>query len=1116
MNRFPPLADAKGEKLFKLAKDLYAQGHHIKALEAILALSFLKGNDKNPVTYLHGTIFRDLARKTENPNLKFTYLLGSVEIFTACKPFSGVAAMSLFNLAQLLESKLYYKKALAQANQIVGAVKNLESLRHVIKTSESKLAQFKNGSYLVEDSDDSEDMVESEEHEETTKTESDFVRGLKSYWSGLNVDKRRNFMKVSIADFASYVQRLYGTEGRVALEEVLGSVRKHKRWRLWVCRSCSKEFSSAEECRNHLEKEHGAGFRHNVALALPQRISESWGCMISDGGWEPLDTVSAVEMIKTRLQDMKAFVYENGWSKDLPVAADEERRKLLQEIRFLLVTFRDCNILSRSVIAWVKDLVVSHFEKLQVSKHSLAECGLVETPQSICFLERHELNQFLDLLKRIKCERDDGTELVCRAVDSVYNGTRVKEKIDFDMKFSSLLLDKRLLQCEIAQFDEEGAISFLNASAHYAKANAGGDDIILWLTEKSSGDEKFHFQRPTRAHNLDVWLAVLGAVQFTCRTMGTQYYAKKLRIGDFTEVLVDAKNLCIGEDERRRNTPDGQRKTYASLLCDECEKKHLTTDSSNSLATRLYCSAVVDVLKAELHPKFGLPELEDCLNVIRDHRNVSDDVVLSSINHLKSVMTDKVPLIDSKIFLVENSRINLLNDLVRLSVFDYRSYILPLLKEFLLEGIVDMECKAKLAAAQADRLLEEEMKSQSKKKKNKISKEELAAVQALKLLSENNQDKEKNSGSKKKRRRNKKITSTSMPGVLDQNVEHDTSPSPKPGEEDSMEQDQEEAAKDMQNMPEAESPSKHLEPAHAEGPPIYNSALAMTLKALCHILKEYLLQNRNQIYDHREERVPCAIGNFFTAFVWKQMKEGLYSCLLSDLLASIEEVYSKTSYAAELLASILEFWPCWKCPEIESVVTHIFTLEEYERISCSKCKKMPNYPEQSSYGIIMAADSIRDLKCAFGNIKFEDILKIIRMEDKMLCDLKTGGCGKANVVHHIISRCPPIFTVVLEWEKDETEKEISETSKALDWEIDMSRLYEGLEPSTKYRLVSMVGCGEEEEEYICLAYKKKRWVRFSLGASAKEVVGNWNSVARYCGERKVRPEILFYKALEWP
>ena len=45
---------------------------------------------------------------------------------------------------------------------------------------------------------------------------------------------------------------------------------------------------------------------------------------------------------------------------------------------------------------------------------------------------------------------------------------------------------------------------------------------------------------------------------------------------------------------------------------------------------------------------------------------------------------------------------------------------------------------------------------------------------------------------------------------------------------------------------------------------------------------------------------------------------------------------------------------------------------------------------------------------------------------------------------------------MLEWEKGETEEEISETTKALEWEIDISRLYEGLEPNTNYRLVSMV------------------------------------------------------------
>lgn len=59
-------------------------------------------------------------------------------------------------------------------------------------------------------------------------------------------------------------------------------------------------------------------------------------------------------------------------------------------------------------------------------------------------------------------------------------------------------------------------------------------------------------------------------------------------------------------------------------------------------------------------------------------------------------------------------------------------------------------------------------------------------------------------------------------------------------------------------------------------------------------------------------------------------------------------------------------------------------------------------------------------------------------------------------IKQLLTFCGGLATLVLEWEKDETEKEISETSKALDCEIDMSRLYEGLEPSTKYRLVSMV------------------------------------------------------------
>lgn len=73
----------------------------------------------------------------------------------------------------------------------------------------------------------------------------------------------------------------------------------------------------------------------------------------------------------------------------------------------------------------------------------------------------------------------------------------------------------------------------------------------------------------------------------------------------------------------------------------------------------------------------------------------------------------------------------------------------------------------------------------------------------------------------------------------------------------------------------------------------------------------------------------------------------------------------QSSSAAVVLVTILESWHCWKNSEGESVVTRLFTLEEKERMSCRKCRRMPNYPEQSYYGIVMAADSIRDFKVCF-------------------------------------------------------------------------------------------------------------------------------------------------------
>lgn len=68
----------------------------------------------------------------------------------------------------------------------------------------------------------------------------------------------------------------------------------------------------------------------------------------------------------------------------------------------------------------------------------------------------------------------------------------------------------------------------------------------------------------------------------------------------------------------------------------------------------------------------------------------------------------------------------------------------------------------------------------------------------------------------------------------------------------------------------------------------------MVLQALLNIkvLKEDLKNNTQ-----RFQQVPSALQHFFNAFVSESIKtEGVYSCILSDLLSSLEEVISKVRH----------------------------------------------------------------------------------------------------------------------------------------------------------------------------------------------------------------------------
>ncbi|CAF2144938.1 unnamed protein product [Brassica napus] len=1050
--------------------------------------------------------------------MEVVFLLGAVGCVSEYTPLLEFCARLFHLLARSLGSALYYKKTLRRAKHKLSLssvpqpddnkVRDEFSLENVTKEAEFMIAESKIMSIRkyapppeVCDSKKGEDRVGGE---------------LRSYWMGLDVKVKRDFMKVSVERVRRFVKGVHKSKGVDVLKHVMAIAREHKKWRVWVCRTkCDKVCFSAEECRTHLEEKHAANLEKDVVM----RIGINWAYKIQHGRWEPVDTVAAVEMIKTQLEDVKAFTTRSrkkGWSDQWPLAtADEERSDLLKEVKLLLVSLCEHQILSCSIRDWVMSFPVKHLRKLEVSEESIKDCRIVETPQSICFLERDELKQIRGFLKKIKCERHDGTDHVGRAVDSLLDRIRIKESIEFDEKFSLLFLDKSLLKSNNALSDDddyEGKIKLIkDPDVHYAKAQAQGDDIISWLGDHSSVDKSF--PGPIREHNLVIWVAVLRALQYTCKTLGTKY-AKKEHVLEYEAALLVVENLC---DERRKTVQEDQWNSYASLLCDRFEDRV----HENPLTAKLFLCAVRDVFEGGLHLTFDIADLEDCMNLIRERsKSLSNDKVLKSIELLKSMVTEKVLRIDAKILLTDNSRIRLLDKLTRLSAYDNRSYMLYFLKPFLLNEIVIMKSKVKSDAAEADLLLKEgkkslkeENKSQAKKTRKDKNIKGFTLSKTFSYMSS-------------------KPSVDLQPGGISQSAKtmeedsmetKDTLGSEKGPLETSSNNDiQEEATKvdrdDMQNMPGEDSVSGNLESALGGAATRYNSALDMTLKALVNVnvLKEQVVKyNKQPVPDNLGEQVLCALQSLFTSVVSEEIKtEGAYTLILRDLLVSLEEVDSMSSGAAEVLVPILEYWHCWKNSERDSLVDRLFTLEENERMSCRKCGRSPNYPEQSSYGIVVASDSIRNVKCAFGDIKFVDILKVTRMEYKMLCDIKTGGCGTTNFVHHVISRCPPIFIIVLEWEKSETEKEISETTKALEWEIDISRLYEGLEPNTNYRLVSMVGYGDEDEEHICMAYEKNQWVNLRRESLAGEVVGNnWKNVVTFCGERKVRPVILLYEAV---
>ncbi|KAL0709013.1 hypothetical protein Bca4012_015991 [Brassica carinata] len=216
--------------------------------------------------------------------------------------------------------------------------------------------------------------------------------------------------------------------------------------------------------------------------------------------WESSSENTKREFMKVSTHQLRRFVL-NKYEKEGKDALEKVLRHVKKNETWIFWLCRSCS------------------QKFSTSEECTSHLEQVHAPSSMNELVEEATEVWAD--KIAVGVWKDAMELVGSAMESQL--TRVKEKINFDSQFTFLLLDKRMLQGDIAErFDDEGKITFADANLHCSRVQGDGAAFLDWLA--LSGEEKFKFPAAIRTNSMDVWMAALRSFQLVCRTLN---HAKK-------------------------------------------------------------------------------------------------------------------------------------------------------------------------------------------------------------------------------------------------------------------------------------------------------------------------------------------------------------------------------------------------------------------------------------------------------------------------------------------------------------------------------------------------------------------------------------------------------------
>ncbi|KAK1563511.1 hypothetical protein Q3G72_028556 [Acer saccharum] len=416
-------------------------------------------------------------------------------------------------------------------------------------------------------------------------------------------------------------------------------------------------------------------------------------------------------------------------------ADDTERAEILVRIRGIFDLLLKNNCLAKSHVRWAIEYTKDQFEST-ILQSQFRNHGL-ETPQIICCLGATQLTEVLEFLRDVACNcgLSEDAEMD-NPMDDKLSGDLFVERIDFSKDYSCLLWQELQGEPDDNNFDavDDDGSAIILPFEYEDYVFSDSYDIVSWLHVGSSCGEAFKSWTCLRDFQRGQAKKLLKMFDEELLHLHT-LYDRRIKMSSKLKVVQMVGSMLVEEISKMEKSPEDQTQHFLDLLKKRLEETQEIDDISVATKVEVITNVLEDAQVVMGGDQSGS---EECS--VEDEWKQAENAVKIVSQRLKMQLLNDVgfptilSLLDAIVLRIIDALGQYEWDLASISVYDYRSIIVPMMKSFLQPLLKDLyeDAKEKSKAAEETLLavmaLEETDKKinkdsdnvkQKKKKKNK-------------------------------------------------------------------------------------------------------------------------------------------------------------------------------------------------------------------------------------------------------------------------------------------------------------------------------------------------------------------------------------------------------------